>query len=163
VAAVCLSQLGKAGIRALYHWVFGADAQYGEVDYNTGALELSYWVDYWLGQEFPASPGSNLLEYSSTDSRELEVLPVIHADGSVVIMLANHAVNDPMTDNNRPGAPRSVLLDVSALGTFSTGSLLLIDAKTSAADGPTAAPVTPAAQMTVSLGGYGVEFLTLKP
>jgi hypothetical protein len=87
-------------------------------------------VDYWMGREFPASPGSNL---------------------------ANHAVNGPMTDNNGPGARRSVLLDVSALGTFSTGSLL-IDAKSSAADGPTAAPVTPAAQRTVSLGGYGVEF-----
>jgi len=157
------SQLGKAGIQALYHWDYGADAQYGEVDYNTGALQLSYWVDYWLGREFPASPGSNLLEYSSTDDAELEVLPVINADGSVVIMVADHAVNDPMTDNNGPGAPRSVLLDISALGTFSSGSLLVIDAKTSAADGPTAAAVTPAAQMTISLGGYGVEFLTLKP
>jgi putative glycosyl hydrolase len=157
------SQLGKAGIRALYHWDYGADPQYGEVDYNTGALQLSYWVDYWLGRLFPASPGSSLLEYSSTDNAELEVLPVVNADKSVVIMVANHAVNDAMTDNNGPGAPRSVLLDVSALGTFSSGSLLLIDAKTSAAGGPTAAPVTPAAQMTVSFGGYGVQFLTLKP
>jgi hypothetical protein len=120
-------------------------------------------VDYWLGREFPASPGSTLLEYSSTDDAELEVLPVINADKSVVIMVANHAVNDPMTDNNGPGAPRTVLLDVAALGTFSSGSLLAIDTNTSAATGPTAAAVTPAAQMTVSLGGYGVEFLTLKP
>jgi Glycosyl hydrolase catalytic core len=157
------SQLGKAGIRALYHWDYGADPQYGEVDYNTGGLQLSYWVDYWLGRLFPASPGSNLLEYSSTDNAELEVLPVVNGDKSVVIMVANHAVNDPMTDNNGPGAPRSVLLDVSALGTFSSGSLLLIDAKTSAVGGPTAAPVTPAAQMTISFGGYGVQFLTLKP
>jgi hypothetical protein len=47
------SQLGKAGVQALYHWDFGADKQYGEVDYSTGTLQLSYWVDYWLGRMFP--------------------------------------------------------------------------------------------------------------
>jgi hypothetical protein len=77
-------------------------------------------------------------------------------------MVANHAV-DAMTDNNGPGAPRSVLIDVSALGTFSSGSLLTIDADTSPITGPSQTSVTPAAQITISFTGYGVAFLTLNP
>jgi hypothetical protein len=160
------SALGKAGVQALYHWDYGADQQFGEVDYNTGALQLSYWVDYWLGQEFPPTippaQGSKLLQYTATDDAELETLPVVNSDGSVVIMVANHAVNAP-TDNNGPGSPRTVLLDLSALGAFSSGSLLTIDQNTSVSSGPTAAGVTPAAQMTITLNGYSVAFLTLKP
>ena len=157
------SQFGKTGVQALYHWDYDADAQFGEVDYNTGALKLSYWVDYWLGRTFPTTAGSKLLHYSASDDAELEILPVINSDGSAVVMVANRAVNAPATDNNGPGAPRSVLVDVSALGTFSSGSLLTIDANTSVAAGPTATAVTPAAQMTVTLNGYGVAFLTLQP
>jgi hypothetical protein len=156
------SQLGKAGVESLYHWDFGADQQYGEVDYGTGALQLSYWVDYWLGQEFPSPPGATVLQYTATDDAELETLPVVNSDGSVVIMVANHAVN-AAGDNNGPGAARSVQVDVSALGTFSRGSLLMIDKNTSASSGPTAAAMTPAAQMTITLDGYAVAFLTLKP
>jgi hypothetical protein len=50
------SQLGKAGTAALYQWVFAADAQYGELDDQTGKPRLSYWVDYWLQHKFPALP-----------------------------------------------------------------------------------------------------------
>ena len=156
------SQLGKAGVQALYHWDYGADAQFGEVDYNTGALQLSYWVDYWLGQMFPPTAGSQLLGYSSTDDAELETLPVMNSDGSVVIMVANHAVN-ATGDNNGPGAQRSVLIDTSALGAFSSASLLTIDKSTSAANGPTASSVTVAPQVTIMLNGYSVAFLSLKP
>lgn len=157
------SQLGKAGIQALYHWDFGADQQYGEVSYSNDALQLSYWVDYWLGQIFPPTAGSQLLNVTATDDAELETLAVINSDHSVTIMISNHAVNDPATDNNGPGAPRSVLLDVSALGTFSTATLTTIDASTSVSSGPTPASVTPAPQMTVTLNGYGVAFLQLHP
>ena len=153
------SQLGKAGVQALYHWDFGADQLYGEVDYNTGGRQLSYWVDYWLGQMFPSPPGGMLLQYTSTDDAELETLPVIKSDGSVVIMVANHAVN-AASDGNGPGAARSVQVDVSALGNFSSGSLLTIDKNTSAGNGPTAAAMTPAKQMTFTLDGYAVAFLT---
>jgi len=158
------SQLGQAGIQALYHWDYGADAQFGEVDYNTGALQLSYWVDYELGQIFPPTPpGARVLQYTSSDAADLETLPVINGDGSVVVMVANHAVANPSTDNNGPGVPFTVTVDASALGSFSSGSLLIIDKNTSVVDGPTAAIVTPAAQMTISLNGYSVGFLTLKP
>ena len=51
------SQLGRAGARALYQWEFAQDAQYGEINYTTGAYQLSYWVDYWLTHIFPSPPG----------------------------------------------------------------------------------------------------------
>ena len=43
------------------------------------------------------------------------------------------------------------------------GSLLTIDARTNVASGPSETPVTPSARMTISLDGYAVAFLTLKP
>jgi hypothetical protein len=159
------SQLGKAGIQALYHWDFAADAQFGEVNVTTSTaqLQLSYWTDYWLERMFPSPPGASLLSYTDTDSAEIETLPVMNSNGNVVVMVANHAVNNPATDNNGPGAARSVLIDTSALGNFSSGSLLTIDASTNVATGPVASSVTPAAQMTISFTGYGVAFLTLTP
>ena len=156
------SQLGQAGAQALYHWDFGADKQYGEVDYSTGALQLSYWVDYWLGQKLPPEAGSQLLQFTSSDDADLETLPVLNSDGSVVVMVANHAVKSA-ADNNGPGLPLSVTVDVSSLGSFSSASLLIIDKNTSVASGPTDDPVTPAAKMTMDLVGYSVGFLTLKP
>jgi hypothetical protein len=159
------SQLGKAGVKALYHWDFAADAQFGEVNVTTSQaqLQLSYWVDYWLQRMFPSPPGATLLPFSDTDSADLELLPVLNVDGSVVIMVANHAVNMPTTDNNGPGAPRTVSLNVSALGSFTSGSLLTIDATTSATSGPTATSVAPSSPVMVTLNGYGVAFLTLTP
>lgn len=157
------SQLGKASVQALYHWDFAADAQFGEVNVSTSQaqLQLSYWVDYWLERMFPSPPGASLLQYTDTDSADLEILPVLNADGSVVVMVANHAINSP-DDNNGPGAPRSVSIDTSALGSFTSASLLTIDANTSVTTGPTAVSVTPAPQITVTLNGYSVSFLTLK-
>jgi hypothetical protein len=156
------SQLGQAGVQALYHWDFGADAQFGEVNASTGQPQLSYWIDYWLERMFPSSAGASLLQYSNTDDAEIEVLPVLNSDGSVVVMVADHAINSP-EDNNGPGAPRSVLVDVSALGTFSSGTQLAINAETNAVSGPTASSFAPAPQLTVTFGGYGVTFLMLKP
>jgi hypothetical protein len=156
------SQFGKAGVQALYHWDFEADPQFGEVADANGALQLSYWVDYELGQIFPPSAGSQLLQYTATDDGELETLPVMNSDGSVVIMVANRAVNAP-ADNNGPGTPRSVLLDVSALGTFSSATLLTIDKNTDVTQGPVPAGLATEAQIPISLNGYGVAFVILKP
>jgi hypothetical protein len=156
------SQLGKNRVQALYHWDFDADQQFGEVDYNTGALQLSYWVDYWLGQEFPPDAGSQLLQFTSTDDMDLETLPVIKSDGSVVVMIANHALNS-VTDNNGPGVSKTVAVDVSALGTFSSISWLTIDKNTNVQIGPTAAGIQPEGTIPVTLNGYSVGFLTLKP
>lgn len=118
------SQLGKAGTAALYQWTFAGDAQYGEIDNQTGNPRLSYWVDYWLAHKFPAPPGTALLQYTATDAAELETLAVQNSDNSVVVMVANHAVSAP-ADNNGPGAARSILIDVSQLAIpFQTGSVL---------------------------------------
>jgi hypothetical protein len=155
------SQLGKVGTRALYHWDFGADAQYGEVDYGTAKLQLSYWVDYWLQQMFPSPAGASMLQFTDSDQQNVEVLPVKNPDSSVVVMISNHAVNTG-TDNNGSGAARTVSLDVSALGSFSSASVLTLDANTDVLHGPTAVTMTVAPQMEVTLNGYGVAFLTLK-
>ncbi|HSZ61982.1 MAG TPA: glycosyl hydrolase [Terriglobales bacterium] len=157
------SQLGKAGIQALYHWDFAADAQFGEVNVTTSQaqLQLSYWVDYWLARMFPSPPGASILQFTNTDDAEIEILSVQNPDGSVVIMLSNRALNSA-NDNNGPGAPRTISIDISALGSFQSGSLLTIDANTNVTTGPTATSVTPGPQMTVVFNGYGVVFLTLK-
>jgi hypothetical protein len=155
------SQLGKARAQALYHWDFDADKQFGEVDYSTGALQLSYWVDYWLERIFPSPPGAELLSYTTTDTSDIEVLPVVNGDGSVVVMVANYAVKSS-GDNNGPGAPRTILIDTTAWGNFGSGSLLTIDANTNVASGPVPSAVTPAPQISVTLNGYGVAFLTLR-
>ena len=155
------SQLGKARVQALYHWDFDADKQFGEVDYSTGALQLSYWVDYWLARMFPSPSGAELLTYTSTDTSDVEILPVVSGDGTLVVMVANYAVKSS-GDNNGPGAPRTILIDTTAWGNFSSGSLLTIDANTNVASGPVASTVTPASQISVTLNGYGVAFLTLK-
>ncbi|HKS95867.1 MAG TPA: hypothetical protein VJV74_06995 [Terriglobia bacterium] len=156
------SQLGQAGAQALYHWDFDADTQYGEVDFNTGKTYLSYWVDYYLERFFPSPPGQTILELNTTDSTTVETLAVRNADGSVVVMVADRAVH-AATDNNGTGDPRTVVVDVSALGAFSSASQLTIDATTDPVKGPASASVTPAVRLPLTLGGYGVTFLTLKP
>jgi hypothetical protein len=113
--------LGKAGTKALYHWSFPGDVQYGEVDGNTARIQLSYWVDYWLARIFPSPPGSDLLLLSTTDAQDMEILPARNPDGSIVIMLANFAVASP-GDNNGSGAPRTIAVDLSALKSFTSGT-----------------------------------------
>ena len=159
------SQLGKAGNQALYHWDYDADAQFGEVDFNTGSTYLSYWVDYWLGQMFPVTPGSpgpDILQLIVTETSSAEILATKNADGSVVVMVADRAVH-ATTDNNGGGDPRTAIIDVSALGTFSSATSLTIDTRTSATGGPVPVNVAPAPKISVTLAGYGVTLLKLKP
>jgi hypothetical protein len=159
------SQLGKAGNQALYHWDYDADAQFGEVDFGTANTYLSYWVDFWLAKMFPStpsSPGPDILQLTVTETSTVELLATKNSDGSVVLMVADRAVRSS-TDNNGPGDPRTLILDVSSLGTFATATALTIDSSTSAGNGPAAMSITPAKKMSVTLGGYGVTFLTLKP
>jgi len=155
------SQVGQAGAQALYHWDFPSDVQYGELDDQTGKTRLSYWVDYWLARMFASPPGANLLAFNSSDTTDLETLAVRNDDNSVVVMIANHAVASPI-DNNGPGAPRTISLDLSSLGTFSTASLLTIDSATDVINGPTAASIAPNSPIQVTLNGYGVAFLKLQ-
>jgi hypothetical protein len=77
-------------------------------------------------------------------------------------MVVDRAVH-ATTDNNGAGDPRTVIVDVSALGTFSSATSTTIDAKTSASGGPAPVNLTPAQKISVTLSGYGVTFLKLKP
>jgi hypothetical protein len=156
------SELGKAGAQALYQWAFAADAQEGEINQSTGRLQLSYWVDYWLARYFPSQAGGQMLQVTSTDSSDVETLAVKNPDGSVLVMVVDHAVVNA-TDNNGAGTPLTTLIDVSRLGTFSSATELTIDANTDVSNGPSEVQVAVAEQMQVSLGGYGVCFLKLKP
>ena len=154
------SQLAKAGAESLYHWDYDADTQFGEVDYNTGNTYLSYWVDYYLAHLFPSPPGADILRLNNHNAGALEALAVRNADGSVVVMLANHHVRS-IVDNNGPGVPHVVALDISALGAFRSGLLTTIDATTDPAKGPVPTRITPSGHMRISLNGYSVAFLEL--
>jgi hypothetical protein len=156
------SQLGKAGVKALYHWAFDGDRQYGEFNDSSGNVQLSYWVDYFLARMYPSTAGSNLLDFTSTDSSDIEVLPVRNPDGSAVVMVADYAVANP-SDNNGNGLARTVSVNTSALGSFSSASLLVIDANTNASTGPVATPISPTSPVMIPLGGYAVAFLKLRP
>jgi len=159
------SQTGKAGNQGLVQWDFTDDAQRGLVNENNNLDYLSYWVEYWLLRKFPwdgVTPGPDILDLNATETSTVEILATRNSDGSVVVMMANHAVHTP-NDNNGPGDPRTVILDVAALGTFSTAAQLTIDANTDTVNGPAEVAITPAARMTVSFGGYGVTFVTLYP
>jgi hypothetical protein len=156
------SQLAQAGVQSLYHWDFGADIQFGEVDFSTDKTQLSYWVDYELARYFPSPPGANILTLNATETSSVETLAVRNDDGSVVVMVVNHAVHSA-ADDNGAGDPRTVIVDVSALGTFSSASQLTIDASTDSVNGPTASNLTVSPRLTVTLGGYGVTFLKLTP
>jgi len=154
------SQLGRVGTEALYHWDFNADVQFGEFNASNGSLQLSYWVDYWLARMFPSPPGANILQ-ATVDDSHVEVLAVRNDDGSAVIMAANHAVASA-SDNNGRGSPRTVALDVSALGTFQSATRLVIDRDTDVTNGPTETSITPASQISFTLDGYAVGFVTLR-
>ena len=160
------SQVGKAGAGALYHWVYSVESptyQYSEVDFDTLAPHLSYWVDTWLGRMFPAGagPGPSILKTTATPaSAPIELLATQADDGSVTIMVVDRAVHAAIDDDGY-GNPMTVTLDVSALGTFSSASELLIDVATNRAAGPSSTAIPAAAQISVSLPGYGVAFVSL--
>jgi hypothetical protein len=158
------SQLGKADSQALFHWTYSGDSQFGEVDFNTGNKFLGYWVDYWLGRIFPAtpsSPGPEILDLSLTEDATVEVLATKNADGSTVVMIANHAVRSP-DDHNGTGAARTVFVDVSALGPFGSATQMTIDAGTNTSNGPSFVPLLPAGKIPLMFQGYGVTFVVFK-
>jgi uncharacterized protein (TIGR03437 family) len=152
------SRLAQAGAQSLYHWDHNADTQYGEVDYNTGNPYLSYWVDYYLAHFFPSPPGAGILVVNNGDSGSVEAMAVRNDDGSAVVMLVNRQVRSA-TDNNGSGVPRTVTLDVSALGAFASVTQVAIDATADPTHGPASVILSPAPQVRVSLNGYGVTFL----
>ena len=155
------SQVGRAGAQALYHWDFDADAQFGELDFGSGQTQLSYWVDFWLGQMFPSGSNQELLQFTNSDNGNFEVLPVKNADGSVIVMISNHAVAFS-SDNNGAGLRAKVSLDVSALGNFASASLVTIDSSTNAITGPSPSAISPSSPIALNMNGYSVAFIKLQ-
>lgn len=155
------SQLGRAGVQALYHWAFDSDAQFGEFNSTTGKLQLSYWVDYWLSHTFAAAGAGTILNVQSSDTSDVEVLAVKASNGQTLVLVSNHGVASA-NDNNGTGVPRTVLVDVSALGSFTSAQEVVFDANTSPSTGPTEQTLTPAGQMQVTLNGYGAAILVLQ-
>lgn len=163
--------LGQAGAQALYHWSFTSNAQYGETGSN-GNRYLSYWMDYYLSHWLPSPPGQDILETTTSGcclwvsniggvlGLDTHTLALRNVDGSVVILMSNYAVAKPMTDNNGPGLARTFALDLSALGTFRSATLVTLDASTPA-NGPALQSLVPSAQMQVTLSGYGAALLRL--
>jgi hypothetical protein len=158
------SQLGKAGNRALYHWNYTGDQQYGEVD-GSGNPYIGYWVDRTLSTMYAGASGSggqDILIETSSDSSSIETLATRDSTGIVRVMIVDRAVH-AAADDNGSGDPRTVYVDTSSLGSFSAASVLTIDATTDATKGPAGVGVTPASRVAVVLNGYGVAFLSLLP
>ncbi|MDE1163034.1 MAG: hypothetical protein PW792_13975 [Acidobacteriaceae bacterium] len=161
------SILGKAGNQALYHFLFNGDQQYGEILQTTAGKTLAYWTDYELSHLFPwdgtSATGSTILTTTSTEqTASVETLAVRNTDGSYTVMVTPIA-QTTTSDNNLGGAPRTVKLDLSALGTFTSGSRIDLNGATSLTAGPTATSFTPTSTITLTFPGYGTTFLTLKP
>ena len=168
--SLVFASLGETGVQALYHWDFGTDQQFGEVDSSANPY-LSYWVDYYLSHWLPSPPGQDILQVTASGcclwtydngnplGLDTHTLAVRNVDGSVVVLMSNHAVA-AATDNNGPGTVRDFALDVSALGAFTSATLLQLDA-TTPLSGPVPVPLTPSPQMQVVLEGYGAALLRL--
>ena len=151
-------------------------------------LQLSYWVDYYLSHWLPSPPGQDILQTTATGCcattiangwlgggglpMDTQTMAARNVDGSVVILMSNYALvpaqptaaNANSTanyDNNGAGAPRTFALDLSALGTFTSATLVALDAATPLPGGPVPQSLTPASQMQVTLPGYGAAFLRL--
>lgn len=153
------SQLGKAGNRALYHWDYSSDKQYGEVDATSNPY-LSYWVDRTLATSFP--PGQEILTVDATETSDIETLATLASDGKVRVMVVNHAVH-AANDNNGAGDPRTIVISTNGLGNFSAASLITVDANTSVANGPAGVAVPATGRTPITLKGYGFAILTLTP
>jgi hypothetical protein len=106
--------------------------------------------------------GVDVLPITSTQSSTVETLAVRRPDASIVVMVANYAVNNA-SDNNAAGGPRTITIDTSLLGTFHSATSLSINAQTSATTGPVETAITPTAKLTVPFNGYGVTFIKLVP
>ena len=162
---------GQAGAQALYHWDFSANPQFGETD-SSATPYLSYWVDYYLSRWLPSPPGQDILQTNSSGcclwidqdgglhGLDTHTLALRNPDGSVVILMSNHAVQNIFTDNNGTGVSRTFALDLSALGNFSSATLVTLDAGTPST-GPALQSLTPASQMQVTIPGYGAALLRL--
>jgi uncharacterized protein (TIGR03437 family) len=74
--------------------------------------------------------------------------------------MSNHAVQKIYTDNNGTGVSRTFAVNLSALPTFTSATLVMLDSATPES-GPLLQSLTPSAQMQVTIPGYGAALLRL--
>ena len=125
-------------------------------------VELGEYLCVAHAKHFSMLEGADILHLSVTETSGVEVLATKNSDRYMVLMIVDHVVHAP-TDNNGAGDPRTVIADVSALGAFSSATSLTIDKNTDPTNGPASVRITPAQKISVTLGGYGVTFVKLKP
>jgi hypothetical protein len=157
------AQFARAGVQALYHWHYTGGIQYAEfnTDQTTAHLQLSYWLDLWLGRLFPVGEPAQILRIPNPDPAAIELFAARRLNGQTTILFANHTLAHP-SDNNGYGASRSFKLDLSALGPLTKSTQLTFDAHTNPLEGPEPLPITLAPTIQLTLSGYGVTFLTLQ-
>lgn len=154
------SQLVKAGAAGVWHWSYAGGGQYGELTDNSTPY-LSYWVDSTLSHVF-GQEQMTVLTSSVTEPARIEIFAAQAADGSRSIMLVNRDVASN-SDNNGPGVPKTVALDLSAAGPANQITLVAIDKNTSIGSGPVSVPLTPVNNVvTLNFPGYGVQFILLR-
>jgi hypothetical protein len=158
--AYVYSQLVKAGAAGVWHWSYAGGGQYGELTDNSTPY-LSYWVDSSLSHIF-GQERMIVLTSSVTEPSRIEIFAAQAADGSRWIMLINRDVA-ATTDNNGPGVPKTVALDLSAAGPASQITLIAIDKNTGIGSGPVSQTLTPVnGVVTLAFPGYGVQFIQLR-
>jgi hypothetical protein len=158
------SRLGKAGNQSLYHFLYEGSLAYGEVNNANDATTIAYWTDYWLERTFPwdgVSTGAVLYKTTTTEpTSTVDVMATLNTDSSVSLMVTNYATA-ATTDDNGAGAPRTVYVNLAALGTFTTGTEVDLNASTSAATGPASKAITPSSTLTLNFTGYGSSMFIL--
>ncbi|HVC46662.1 MAG TPA: hypothetical protein VND90_05400 [Terracidiphilus sp.] len=100
------------------------------------------------------------------------VLTLTNAPGAVSVSVTGlpagitaqyDATSASLSFSGGSGAPRSVLVETSGLGNFTSATLLTIDATTNTTTGPTPTSVDTSGRNEITLNGYGVAFLILHP
>jgi hypothetical protein len=160
------SRLGKAGSESLYHFLYEGSQAYGEVSNSNNTKTIAYWTDYWLEHTFPwdaVSSGSLLYKTTTTEpTSTVEILAAHNADNSVSLMITNYAAAST-SDINGAGAPRTVFVNFTGFGTFSSATEVDLSSSTSATTGPIAKTITPGTTLALTFQGYGSSMFVLKP
>ena len=66
-------------------------------------------------------------------------------------------------DNNGPGDPRTVIVDVTALGNGFSATQLILQSGSDLTKRPQPMTRSPSPKLSVTLNGYGTAFLHLAP
>ncbi len=109
-----------------------------------------------------ATSSPSILALQASDTTSIESLATKNPDGSYVIMITDRAVHSS-SDNNGPGDPRTIIVDVAALGNYSSVSQPILQSDTDLTNGPQPANLSPSPKLSVTLNGYGTAFLHLIP